>query len=137
MKKDGAAPEAITKEVDELKRLKKELKVLEDAQLAKEGPQLDRKALDDTLVQRMFVIPSFEIYGGTGGFYDFGPSACAHAAGRRTAATGWSRSHRLHRIRSLKGGGGRPQPDYAPVEIVQRLEKYWFSFWSFSLDWHS
>ena len=37
MKKDGAAPEAITKEVEELKRLKKELKALEDAELALEG----------------------------------------------------------------------------------------------------
>ncbi|OWZ23539.1 Glycine-tRNA ligase [Phytophthora megakarya] len=25
----------------------------------------------------MFVVPSFEIYGGVGGFYDFGPPACA------------------------------------------------------------
>jgi glycyl-tRNA synthetase len=33
--------------------------------------------LDMLLVERFFVVPAFEIYGGVAGFYDFGPSGCA------------------------------------------------------------
>ena len=39
--------------------------------------QVDKKALDDTIARRTFVIPSFEIHGGVAGLYDYGPPGCA------------------------------------------------------------
>ncbi len=41
---------------------------------------VDRVRLEKILKSRMFVVPSFEIYGGTKGFYDFGPPGCAMKA---------------------------------------------------------
>ncbi|DAZ99025.1 TPA: hypothetical protein N0F65_010911 [Lagenidium giganteum] len=79
LKQNGAAAEDVKKAVDQLKALKIQLEV----ETAKQGPEedglskTDKKALDDLLIRKMFVVPSFEIYGGIGGFYDFGPPACA------------------------------------------------------------
>lgn len=36
-----------------------------------------REALEQVLKRRFFYAPSFEIYGGVSGFYDFGPPGCA------------------------------------------------------------
>lgn len=41
------------------------------------GQPLDRVVLDSMLRRRMFYTPSFEIYGGTAGLYDYGPPGCA------------------------------------------------------------
>ncbi|KAI1434209.1 glycyl-tRNA synthetase [Xylaria sp. CBS 124048] len=41
------------------------------------GQLLDRTALDSMLRRRMFYTPSFEIYGGVSGLYDYGPPGCA------------------------------------------------------------
>lgn len=38
---------------------------------------MNKKALDDTLARRMFVVPSFEIHGGVAGLYDYGPPGAA------------------------------------------------------------
>lgn len=79
LKQSGAAADAVKAAVDQLKALKISL----DQEVAKQGPELDglsksdKKAMDDLLIRKMFVVPSFEIYGGIGGFYDFGPPACA------------------------------------------------------------
>ncbi|KAJ0393694.1 hypothetical protein ATCC90586_008549 [Pythium insidiosum] len=79
LKQNGAPAEQVKAAVDELKKLKIQL----DTEVAKQGPEddglskNDKKALDDLLIRKMFVVPSFEIYGGIGGFYDFGPPACA------------------------------------------------------------
>ena len=73
MKKDGAAQEVLTAAVVLLKDLKMRLAA------ATEGDAKDafpRALLDDQLKRRMFIVPSFEIYGGVAGFYDFGPPAC-------------------------------------------------------------
>ncbi|KAI0383044.1 glycyl-tRNA synthetase [Hypomontagnella monticulosa] len=40
------------------------------------GQPLDRSTLDSLLRRRMFYTPSFEIYGGVAGLYDYGPSGC-------------------------------------------------------------
>lgn len=37
------------------------------------GQPFDRQVLDSMLRRRMFYTPSFEIYGGTAGLYDYGP----------------------------------------------------------------
>lgn len=36
-----------------------------------------RSVLINALERRLFFIPSFKIYGGVAGFYDFGPPGCA------------------------------------------------------------
>jgi len=41
------------------------------------GKPLDRAVLDSMLRRRMFYTPSFEIYGGVAGLYDYGPPGCA------------------------------------------------------------
>ncbi|PSS10706.1 hypothetical protein M430DRAFT_22053 [Amorphotheca resinae ATCC 22711] len=41
------------------------------------GQPLDRPVLDSMLRRRMFYTPSFEIYGGVAGLYDYGPPGCA------------------------------------------------------------
>ena len=77
IKKSGG--DDLAEAVEKLKALKLEL-----AEAAKsmgsdigETLDIDRSALDMVLLRRMFVVPSFEIYGGVRGFYDFGPPGCA------------------------------------------------------------
>lgn len=41
------------------------------------GQTLDRQAIESVLRRRMFYTPSFEIYGGVAGLYDYGPAGCA------------------------------------------------------------
>ncbi|KOS17173.1 Glycine--tRNA ligase 1 [Escovopsis weberi] len=41
------------------------------------GQPLDKASLDSMLRRRMFYTPSFEIYGGVAGLYDYGPPGCA------------------------------------------------------------
>jgi glycyl-tRNA synthetase len=43
----------------------------------KTGQPLDRGSLDGLLRRRLFYTPSFEIYGGVSGLYDYGPPGCA------------------------------------------------------------
>ncbi|EEH36931.1 glycyl-tRNA synthetase [Paracoccidioides lutzii Pb01] len=43
----------------------------------KTGQPLDRANLDSLLRRRLFYTPSFEIYGGVSGLYDYGPPGCA------------------------------------------------------------
>ncbi|KAI8898369.1 hypothetical protein BC833DRAFT_590108 [Globomyces pollinis-pini] len=58
--------------VDVLLTLKAQLKQLQ----LTEKP-FDRQALESLLTKRFFVAPSFEIYGGIAGFFDYGPPGCA------------------------------------------------------------
>ncbi|PYH94943.1 glycyl-tRNA synthetase [Aspergillus ellipticus CBS 707.79] len=43
----------------------------------KTGQVVDRLSLDSMLRRRLFYTPSFEIYGGVSGLYDYGPPGCA------------------------------------------------------------
>ncbi|KAL5366181.1 hypothetical protein BJX96DRAFT_180497 [Aspergillus floccosus] len=43
----------------------------------KTGQVVDRLVLDSMLRRRLFYTPSFEIYGGVSGLYDYGPPGCA------------------------------------------------------------
>ncbi|KAL8645297.1 MAG: hypothetical protein Q9210_006785 [Variospora velana] len=43
----------------------------------KTGQPLDRQAMDSMLRRRMFYTPSFEVYGGVSGLYDYGPPGCS------------------------------------------------------------
>jgi len=43
----------------------------------KTGAPLDRGTLDTLLRRRLFYTPSFELYGGVSGLYDYGPPGCS------------------------------------------------------------
>jgi glycyl-tRNA synthetase len=60
----------------EVSRKKNRSKMTSTATTLK-GQPLDRPILDALLRRRMFYTPSFEIYGGVGGLYDYGPPGCA------------------------------------------------------------
>ena len=75
LKKDGVA-DAIGEAVEQLHALKIEASTLQEKLQAGED-QFNRKAFDDLILRKMFVVPSFEIHGGVKGLFDLGPPACA------------------------------------------------------------
>ena len=75
LKKDGAAAEIIGEAVKALQALKIEAGTLSE-KLKGDAPGFDRKAFDDLIIRKMFVVPSFEIHGGVKGLFDLGPPAC-------------------------------------------------------------
>eukprot|EP00124_Ichthyophonus_hoferi_P000776 Ihof_evm3s32 gene=Ihof_evmTU3s32 len=77
MKLDCTTPKhEITTAVESLKIMKKKLTELEPA---KEDPTHDfnRKAFEELMRRRFFYGQAFDIYGGVGGLYDYGPMGCA------------------------------------------------------------
>ena len=64
-------------EVARLKELKVALKAAMDAEGGGEAWKVNKDAMETTLLRRMFVVPSFEIYGSVAGLYDFGPPGTA------------------------------------------------------------
>ena len=78
LKKAGGDPAEIAKEVAVLQQLKAQLEAaLASGGGAGQALDIDRVVLNDMLLQRMFVVPSFEIHGGVAGLFDLGPPACA------------------------------------------------------------
>jgi hypothetical protein len=75
LKKDGAAADVIESAVKALQALKLSASELSEKMQGSE-PEFDRKAFDDLLIRKMFVVPSFEIHGGVKGLFDLGPPAC-------------------------------------------------------------
>lgn len=75
LKKDGAAPETIAAEVEVLKSLREKVSAL----VKKDDfySTFNRKAFDELILRKMFVVPSFEIHNGPAGLFDYGPPACA------------------------------------------------------------
>jgi len=79
LKKTAAPGSAeMKKAVRELKELQKALTdIIKGSGISNGLESCNRKLLDKLLTRRMFVVPSFDIYGGVKGLYDFGPPACA------------------------------------------------------------
>eukprot|EP00276_Gloeochaete_wittrockiana_P003835 CAMPEP_0184647048 /NCGR_PEP_ID=MMETSP0308-20130426/3934_1 /TAXON_ID=38269 /ORGANISM="Gloeochaete witrockiana, Strain SAG 46.84" /LENGTH=678 /DNA_ID=CAMNT_0027077713 /DNA_START=27 /DNA_END=2063 /DNA_ORIENTATION=- len=80
LKAENADKAQIDAAVEKLKTLKGdfEQKVKErNRQSADTGLKDRRSALEAVLKGRYFIAPAFEIYGGVGGLYDFGPPGCA------------------------------------------------------------
>jgi len=75
LKKEGSA-EDIHAAVERLTSLKSQASSLSQ-QLQADEPTFNRKAFDDLVLRKMFVVPSFEIHGGVKGLYDLGPPACS------------------------------------------------------------
>mmetsp|Transcript_14981 Transcript_14981/g.21200 ORF Transcript_14981/g.21200 Transcript_14981/m.21200 type:complete len:709 (+) Transcript_14981:111-2237(+) len=76
LKKDGADADAITEAVEKLKQLKIQADAIREEHGSSEG-EFNRKAFDDLILRKMFVVPSFEIHGGVKGLFDLGPPACS------------------------------------------------------------
>jgi len=78
LKADNADKQTIGVAVDQLKKLKTELDTLAaEIKAANEAHLVFRRNVEDVLLRRFFYVNSFEIYGGIGGLFDFGPPGCA------------------------------------------------------------
>ena len=76
LKKDGADPETVATEVNTLLELRAKLAELEKLE-APTTEVFNRKAFDELILRKMYVVPSFEIHNGPAGLFDYGPPACA------------------------------------------------------------
>lgn len=76
LKKDGAEADLIAEAVQKLQELKIQVAEMETKHKS-DADEIDRKAFDDLVLRKMFVIPSFEIHGGVKGLFDLGPPATA------------------------------------------------------------
>ncbi|XP_065896736.1 glycine--tRNA ligase-like isoform X2 [Dysidea avara] len=76
LKEEGKPKGEITEAVAKLKEYKKKLEDGEKKLLPKEI-KFDREGLESLLKRRFFFAPSFSIYGGVAGLYDYGPMGCA------------------------------------------------------------
>ena len=76
MKSQGASEIDVKRAVNELKNRKK---LLEDKELEflPKDAGFERARMEDLLKRRFFIAPSFEVYGGNAGQFDFGPMGCA------------------------------------------------------------
>ena len=75
MKKDGANANDIATETEKLNELRNRV-----AELAKHDTStktFNRKAFDELILRKMYVVQSFEIHNGPAGLFDYGPPACA------------------------------------------------------------
>ena len=75
MKADKIDAITIKGAVQELKRRKAELEAKE-IELTSDGVKFDRDIFDDACKRRFLFGPSFNIYGGIAGLYDYGPVGC-------------------------------------------------------------
>lgn len=76
LKQSGAPELDIKKAVNELKLRKKALEDKE-FELAPKKDSFDRGRMEDLLKRRFYYAPSFEIYGGVAGLFDYGPMGTA------------------------------------------------------------
>jgi glycyl-tRNA synthetase len=77
--KSSSAPKPdIEAAVQALNALKLEKSTIEKSLLSgSDSREAFRQSLVNTLERRLFYIPSFKIYGGVAGLYDYGPPGCA------------------------------------------------------------
>lgn len=75
LKADKSCPKAdLEAALEKLKQLKLQLKEFTDLDEAdRKAKAVFRAGLEDLLLRKFFYVPSFEIYGGVGGLYDYGP----------------------------------------------------------------
>ena len=76
MKKDSAPAQDVVNEVAVLTALRARLAEMTAAS-KDESDLLNRKAFEELLLRKMYVVPSFEIHNGPAGLFDYGPPACA------------------------------------------------------------
>lgn len=76
LKENGATKQELAKAVAELKTRKAALDEKEKT-LAPPEVAFNRAPFEDLMKRRFFWTPSFQIYGGVSGLYDYGPTGCA------------------------------------------------------------
>jgi glycyl-tRNA synthetase len=77
LKNEGKTNAEVAEEVKTLKALKATLATLvEEHKKVANAHLVFRKNVEDLLLRRFFFVNSFEIYGGVGGLYDYGPPGC-------------------------------------------------------------
>lgn len=77
LKKNGATNKDVVDEVAVLADLRAKLAALEvGVAAASNRPKFNRKAFDELILRKMYLVPSFEIHNGPAGFFDYGPMAC-------------------------------------------------------------
>eukprot|EP01147_Barroeca_monosierra_P002210 gene2210-5221_t len=74
LRKSGASKEELLSAMNELDIKKKELNV--EIERTKDK-SFNREGFEDLMKRRFFYGPSFEIYGGVAGLYDYGPTGCS------------------------------------------------------------
>lgn len=79
LKAENAPAPDLEVAIKELKVRKKAFETKEK-EMAPKQEKFERSKLEDLLKRRFFFVPSFEIYGGVAGLYDYGPSGCAMEA---------------------------------------------------------
>lgn len=74
MKKDSAPAAEVSAEGAKLDTLRAKL----DSLLVSEQPEkVNRKAFDELILRKMYIVPAFEIHNGPAGLFDYGPPAAA------------------------------------------------------------
>ena len=76
LKKGGASNKDVTGEVAILTELRAKLATLEAGPAAEPEAKFNRKAFDELILRKMYLVPSFEIHNGPAGLFDYGPMAC-------------------------------------------------------------
>jgi glycyl-tRNA synthetase len=77
LKQSGAPPgDALVAAVAQLQQWKVQAATMQSSLQANPNTG-DRKAFDDLMLRKMFIVPAFEIHGGVKGLFDLGPPACA------------------------------------------------------------
>lgn len=76
LKKGGASNKDVTGEVAILTELRAKLAALEADPAAEAEAKFNRKAFDELILRKMYLVPSFEIHNGPAGLFDYGPMAC-------------------------------------------------------------
>eukprot|EP00635_Sarcinochrysidales_sp_CCMP3193_P006985 CAMPEP_0118913898 /NCGR_PEP_ID=MMETSP1166-20130328/14492_1 /TAXON_ID=1104430 /ORGANISM="Chrysoreinhardia sp, Strain CCMP3193" /LENGTH=764 /DNA_ID=CAMNT_0006853463 /DNA_START=85 /DNA_END=2379 /DNA_ORIENTATION=- len=74
LKKANASASEIASAVLELEGLRSSLA---STGVSAAALELNKKVFDDTMIRKMFVVPSFEIHGGVSGLFDLGPPGSA------------------------------------------------------------
>lgn len=77
LKKDKAPREEVMKEVQKLQAIKADVAAVLSKLYPPNEYDVDSTALAELLKRRAFVLPSFDIYGGSAGLFDLGPPGCA------------------------------------------------------------
>jgi glycyl-tRNA synthetase len=79
LKANAATPKSdLEAAIEQLKKLKLQLKESSDkAEADRKEKAAFRASIEDLLLRKFVFVPSFEIYGGVGGLYDYGPPGCA------------------------------------------------------------
>lgn len=74
MKKDGLP---VAAEVEKLNNMRKEFTELmkDNSPEEEHGKDFNRKAFDELLLRKFYVVPSFELHNGPAGLFDYGPIA--------------------------------------------------------------